>query len=307
MAQIYAIASGKGGVGKSFITANLGVLLANQGYRVLLADLDLGGPNLHTFFGLANPESGLNSFLSRQAKDLNQVALQTRISNLSIISSMDCSMEIANLEHAQKLKIEKAIKGLPYDLILLDLGAGTHFNTLDFFLTSNDNLLILTPEPTSVENAFRFIRTAYLRIIKRSLGRTVFNSVLKEVVRCSGNGVAKLADMMALLVKRDPQTGCSLERRLADFRFNFILNQFSAELNASFGRRIEKTCNRHFYSTFRFLGNVSYDQRVHTAIFSRKIFINEYPYTATATDLQNITDKLTDNEQDCSLQSSGTP
>jgi flagellar biosynthesis protein FlhG len=307
MAQIYSIASGKGGVGKSFITANLGVLLANQGHRVLLVDLDLGGPNLHTFFGLANPESGLNSFLGRQVKDLNQVALESRVPNLFIISSMDCSMEIANLEHAQKLKIERAIKGLPYDQILLDLGAGTHFNTLDFFITSNDNLLVLTPEPTSVENAFRFIRTSYLRMIKRSLGRTVFNSILKEVVRRSGNGVAKLADMMAFLVKWDPRTGHALERRLAEFRFNFVLNQFSTELNASFGRRIEKTCNRHFYSTFRFLGNISYDQRVHTAIFSRKMFINEYPYTATATDLQNITDKLTENEQDYSLQSSGTP
>ncbi len=307
MAQIYSVASGKGGVGKSFITANLGVLLANQGDRVLLVDLDLGGPNLHTFFGLANPESGLNSFLARQVKDLDEVALKTRVPNLFLISSMDCSMEVANLEHAQKLKIERAIKRLPYDKILLDLGAGTHFNTLDFFITSNDNLLVLTPEPTSVENAFRFIRTAYLRIIKRSLGRTAFNSLLKEVVRRSANGVAKLADMIELLVKHVPRTGHLLEQRLAEFRFNFVLNQFSTELNTSFGHRIEKTCNRHFYSTFRFLGNISFDQRVHTAVFSRKIFINEYPYTATATDLQNMTDKLTENEQDYDLQSSGTP
>jgi flagellar biosynthesis protein FlhG len=307
MTQIYSIASGKGGVGKSFITANIGVLLAAQGQRVLLVDLDLGGPNLHTFFGLSNPRFGLNRFLSRKVKDLNQVALETRIPNLSIISSTDCSMEIANLEHAQKLKIEKAIKKLPYDQVLLDLGAGTHFNTLDFFLASNDNLLVLTPEPTSVENAFRFIRTAYLRMIKRVLGRSVFNSILKEIVQRSGNGVAKLADMLKLFAKRDAHKGRLLEQRLAEFRFHFVLNQFSTELNAAFGRRIEKTCNRHFYSTFQFLGNISYDQRVHTAVFSRKLFVNEYPYTSTATDLQNITDKLTENEQEYTLQSSGTP
>ena len=178
MSRIYPIGSGKGGSGKSFINANLGTLLARQGKSVVLVDLDLGGSNLHTFFGLKNPKAGLNEFLKKTFKNLDQVVAPTIIPNLFMISSMDCSMEIANLFHTQKIKIIKAIQRLPYDYVLLDLGAGTNFNTLDFFLTSNEGLFVATPEPTSVENAFRFIKAANLRMIKQALKQHDLNLIV---------------------------------------------------------------------------------------------------------------------------------
>ena len=133
MAYILSIGGGKGGTGKSFITANLGVLLANQGRKVLLIDLDLGASNLHTLLGVKNPKPGLGQFLNKATKNLDHVIAPTMFENLSLISSMNCPLEVANLFYAQKLKIIRAIQKLPYDHILLDLGAGTNFNTLDFF------------------------------------------------------------------------------------------------------------------------------------------------------------------------------
>ena len=143
MPEIYPIGGGKGGVGKSFIVASLGALFARQGNKVVLVDLDLGGSNLHTFLGIKNPKNGIDSFLNKKVKALEQVAVPTYVPNLFIISSLHCSIEIANLFHTQKQKIIKAIKKLPFDYILLDLGAGTNFNTLDFFLTSKNGILIL--------------------------------------------------------------------------------------------------------------------------------------------------------------------
>ncbi|MBW1897911.1 MAG: AAA family ATPase, partial [Deltaproteobacteria bacterium] len=177
MSCIYPIGGGKGGIGKSFIAANLGVLLAKQGNRVVLVDLDLGGANLHTFTGMPSVKTGIEKFLDKTAIDLNQVAVPTEINNLSIISSVNCSMEIANLFAAQKLKIIKAIQKLPFDYILLDLGAGTNYNTLDFFLSSNEGILLLTPEPTSIENAFKFIKAVYLRKVRQILNKREFRSV----------------------------------------------------------------------------------------------------------------------------------
>ena len=119
MPHIFPIGGGKGGSGKSFITANLGALFARQGRKVVLVDLDLGGSNLHTLVGLKNPGTGLHEFMNKNISDLAQAAVPTRIPNLFVITSMDCSMEIANLFHTQKQKIIRAVQKLPYEYILL--------------------------------------------------------------------------------------------------------------------------------------------------------------------------------------------
>jgi flagellar biosynthesis protein FlhG len=67
---IIPIASGKGGVGKSFLTANLAMALAAMGHRVIAVDLDLGGSNLHTFLGLANRYPGIGDFINGAAPNL---------------------------------------------------------------------------------------------------------------------------------------------------------------------------------------------------------------------------------------------
>ena len=304
MTCIYPIGSGKGGSGKSFINANLGALFAKQGKRVVLVDLDLGGSNLHTFFGLKNPKAGLHEFLNKTFNKLDQVVVPTIIPNLFMVSSMNCSMEIANLFHTQKQKIIKAIQQLPYDYILLDLGAGTNFNTLDFFLTSNQGLFVATPEPTSIENAFRFIKAASLRMIKQVLKQYDFNRIVKEIFDTSKNAIIKSpSDIVDVVIKQNPYKGRILRNKLSEFKFRFVLNQFRKQTDVALGKKIENVCNKHFYFKFQCLGNVSFDEKVYDSIFSKKIYINKYPYTLTAMDLQNISKKLTENGHDSILPS----
>ena len=109
MAHIFAVGGGKGGSGKSFISANLGVMLAKQGKKVVLIDLDLGAPNLHTMMGLTNLKTGLNNFLNKSINNLSLTAAPTKIPKLYIISSLRCSLEVGNLFYAQKQKIIRAI------------------------------------------------------------------------------------------------------------------------------------------------------------------------------------------------------
>ncbi|MGD8894274.1 MAG: P-loop NTPase, partial [Desulfobacterales bacterium] len=81
MAQIYPIGGGKGGVGKTFITASLGALLAKSGKKVVLIDLDLGGSNLHTVLGINDQQGGINRFLDKTVKNLENTAVPTVIQN----------------------------------------------------------------------------------------------------------------------------------------------------------------------------------------------------------------------------------
>ena len=296
MGCIYPIGGGKGGSGKSFITANLGVLFASLGKRVVLLDLDLGGSNLHTLLGLTNPRSGLHDFLNKTVSDLHDTVVETLIPNLFIISSVRCSMEIANLFYVQKMKIIKAIQGLQYDCILLDLGAGTNYNTLDFFLASNEGLFVVTPEPTSIENTFRFIRAVYLRKLRQLLRQKDFSDVLRELATHSKNGVmGSPSAVIEAVTQRDRAKGELLLDRLGEFELKFVLNQFRKHTDVKLGDKIERVCNKHFYSKFKFLDNISYDERVHDSIFSKEIYIMKYPYTPTAAALQNIVNKIAAN------------
>ncbi len=295
MAEIYPIGGGKGGVGKSFITASLGALIAKWGKKVVLIDLDLGASNLHTLLGMKSPKIGLNSFLNKTVKNLESAAVPTMIPNLFLISSFHCYMEIANLFYAQKLKIIDSIKKLPFDYILLDLGPGTNFNTLDFFLTSKKGILICTPEPTSIENSFRFIKTVYFRKLKQTMKKNTFDSVLKDPSSdLNGSGINP-PDIIETVLKHDPGKEAFLRNTLSEFKFKLIFNQFRNNVDASLGTQFENICNRHFYSIFQFLGNIGYDSRIHDAVFSKILYIHKYPHTQSAADLKKIATQMMSN------------
>lgn len=292
MPEIYPIGGGKGGVGKSFIAANLGALIAGQSKKVLLIDMDLGASNLHTFLGIKSPASGMHRFIDKTVKTLESTIEATPIPNLFFISSFDCSMEIANLYHAQKIKLIDAIRKLSFDHILLDLGAGTNFNTLDFFLTSSRGIFVCTPEPTSIENAFRFIKAVYLRILKRLIKQYDLEPLIKGSANHDGYDSSTSQDIIDAVQKHDPKKASMLKSSLSQFRFNFIINQFRRNGDGALGDKIQTVCNQHFYSAFKFFGNITYDERVIGALLSKKIFVQKHPVADTTADLTQISKLL---------------
>jgi flagellar biosynthesis protein FlhG len=295
-ATIYPIGGGKGGVGKSFIAASLGALMATSGKTVVLIDLDLGASNLHTFLGMPVPESGLNQFLNKTAETLESIAVSTPVANLFFISSCNCSMEIANLFYAQKIKLINAIRKLPFDYVVIDLGAGTHFNTLDFFLTSSTGVIVCTPDPTSIENAFRFIKAVYLRRLKQIVKKHDFNVQVKTAVLDAKAHAPKSRDIIDIIMTYDPENGPFLKTRIGQFQFKLILNQFRKIADISLGDKITHVCNRHFYSPFDFLGRVAFDERVMDSIYARKLHVKNHPASATVLELKQIAGLLADGK-----------
>ena len=90
MPVIYPVAGGKGGIGKSFITANLGCLLAGGSKTVLLSDFDLGSANLHTLLGIEDPGAGLNNFLNKTLPDLQAAVVPCSVPSLFLLSARRC-------------------------------------------------------------------------------------------------------------------------------------------------------------------------------------------------------------------------
>jgi flagellar biosynthesis protein FlhG len=293
MKQIISIGGGKGGSGKSFIAASVGILLASQGKKVVLVDLDLGASNLHTLLGQKIPQRGLDALVNKTTARLEDVALATTIPNLYLISSTRCSLEIANLFYAQKVKLINAINNLPFDYILLDLGPGTHFNTLDFFLLASEGVFVATPEPTAIENTFIFVKSVYLRKLKHALKKAnMWHICQEEFTKLSSRTLKSPLELINILVKRNAERGEIFEDLLSSLKFRLILNKFRGQVNENLGEQLVEVCNRHFYPRFDFLGNISYDSRVYESILARHIFVRKYPYTKTVSDLQNIIKSL---------------
>ncbi len=139
--RIIPVASGKGGVGKSLLSANLSIALGQAGKKVILADIDLGASNLHLVLGHQAPKNGLGTFLTG-ASSFEDIIAKTDYENVSFIPGDSEIPGITSIKTSQKrLLINKLIQS-EADYVILDLGAGTHLNILDFFLLSPRGIII---------------------------------------------------------------------------------------------------------------------------------------------------------------------
>jgi flagellar biosynthesis protein FlhG len=239
----------------------------------------------------------LDLFFDKTVQQLEKTVVPTHNENLAFVSSCHCHMEIANLIYAQKVKLINAIKSLPYDFVFMDLGAGTNFNTLDFFLTGEKGIIVCTPEPTSIENAFRFIRAAYLRRLRQLIKKHPFDTRVKTAVLDKGAKVGSSQEIMELVKNYDPGKEAFLKDRIGRFQFKIVLNQFRRNTDPSLGEKIKIVCNRHFYSPFEILGRVVYDERIVDSISARKLFVQQYPGSSAVGQLQQVAQLLSNSQQ----------
>jgi flagellar biosynthesis protein FlhG len=289
MVHIWPIGGGKGGSGKSFLTCALGQLLAGLGKRTLLIDLDLGAANLHTLVNIPYPAKNLSDFIRKKIPRLEDVVLKTPVANLFLISGSNNTLDIANLPYEQKMKTLRAIAKLDYECILFDLGAGTSFNTLDFFLISQNGIFITTPEPTSIENVYRLVRSIYFRRIRQYFTAADFKALEEEAVRFFGdNSLNKPECIMQLVKKKHPEIGIKLDNDFNNYRFKLILNQLRKQDNAALGANICKLIEKHLGFKIDFAGNIAFDEHVHDAVCQRVSFLDRYPYTHAACDLREL-------------------
>jgi flagellar biosynthesis protein FlhG len=289
MAQIWPIGGGKGGTGKSFLTGNLGILLARQRFKTLLIDADLGAANLHTIIGVSHPDRSLSDFLNKRLLTLEETVLETPIPNLFLISGASNRLDIANLAYEQKTKMLRAISRLDYHFILLDLSSGTSFNTIDFFTLSDSGIFVCCPEPTSIENFYRLVRSVYIRKIHQILKAYHFRKLAEEAeVRNPNATINNPEYLLDILKEIDLEKGRMVERILQAFQFKLVLNQVRKQDNSKIGILICRIIEKHLGLKIQFMGNVGFDERVHDELCKKGPFTDKYPYSQATMDLKAL-------------------
>lgn len=292
--KIWAIGGGKGGVGKSLVSANVAICLALMGHKVVAVDLDLGGANLHTCLGLPIPQTTLSDFVSKRVTNFEDLLVPTPITNLKIISGAQDEIGMANLKHMHKNLIIQKLHELDADYILFDLGAGTAFNTIDFFISADKGILVVLPEPTSIENTYRFIKSVFYRRMKLVDGVSDIEGMIDEAMnaKLSHGGTTSPSDLMKKISDMNPELGLKIRMEMSHFRPNLIINQVRSQADIDIGYSIQSICRKYFGIEMTFPGYLDYDQSVWQSVRKRKPLLIEYPNSKLVNNFDRIVNRL---------------
>jgi flagellar biosynthesis protein FlhG len=296
--MIWTIGGGKGGSGKSFITVNIGICLSKLGARVILIDADLGGANLHTFLGISRPVLSLSDFMKKRVSHLHEVLIQTDIPNLQLLTGAQDLFNAADVNSVQRKRILRSLRNLEGDYLLVDLGAGNSVNVLDFFLMSDGGILVMTPEPTSIENTFRFLKSAfYRRLWQSATSRSVKGLIDSAMDFKNEIGIQNPYDLIDAVKGFDEGTARMLMKEVEAFQPNLILNQAWTKQDVEIGFSIRSACKKYFGIHLHYLGYIAYDQDVSYSIRRKRPLVLENAQSKAAQCIKEIASKLAQRHQ----------
>jgi flagellar biosynthesis protein FlhG len=217
------------------------------------------------------------------------VVLETPIPNLFLISGARNKLDVANLAFEQKMRMLRAISRLDYDYILMDLSAGTSFNTIDFFTLSGSGVFVCCPEPTSIENLYRLILSVYTRKIHHLVKSQSFRDLAEKAESRNPDATINKPEYLLHVLKEiDPEKAGMIERILQAFQFRLVINQLRKQDNPTIGNLICQIIEKHLCLNMQFMGNVSFDERVHDGLCGKAPFVERYLYSQVTLDLRSV-------------------
>ncbi|MDH3972733.1 MAG: AAA family ATPase [Deltaproteobacteria bacterium] len=278
--SIWCIGGGKGGIGKSFISSNLGTLLSMQSKRVLLVDADFGAANLHTFIECRQRMYSFSKFLKREGSNIRDVICKTSFDNVDLLSGANDVLDVADIKEGAMRRLIRELRNLDYDYILIDVGPGTSSHMLDLFLMSDQALLISTPEPTSIENTYRFLKALCLRQIKQlvSSGKDdELKGALCAALGMTGNSKAKtIIEIFERLTTLDNGRGKYLDAVIGEMDFSLIINQTKNKADENIGLQMKQACCDYFSIEMNYLGHIKYNETVGDSLRKRMSLVKDF-------------------------------
>lgn len=288
--KLWSIGGGKGGIGKSVFTLGLGISLSRMGKKIILVDADLGGANLHTLMGVRFPPCTLEDFLLNRVDRLEDIVIDTQVEGIGLICGADDILGAANPTYNQKIRILKQIENLPADLVLLDLGAGTSYNILDFFNYSHGRICIMTNQATSLQNVYGFIKSALYRLITREFAKDhdVLRLVLQTEASPSESKIESVKELLLQLQQGGEDRLSRFSQLLKTFELFLVVNMVKEDPDLQAARIIKKVCESFLSVVPQMLGHLSFDPAIEKAVNQMVPFPVNRDNSPGALDLKDI-------------------
>ncbi len=283
-----AIGAGRGGAGKSLVAVNLAVYLAQLGKLVVLVDADAGGSNLHCHFalGAASVEPDLSE---GGANAMRSALVATSVPGLSLLpAAHDAVTRGFALRAGRKVRWIAALRALPAEYVVVDVGSGHGDPALDLMLAADIPIAVTVPEPPAIETTYRFLRVAFRRRLRRALMRDKLRSSLVERALAEMGVLPAPIDLVHKLVK--------VERSLAELawaeaqamRVQLVVNQTRVRTDAELGAWMSGLVSRHYGVALDELGHIEQDDTVWLTVRRNKPLLVDSPASKSARNVERI-------------------
>jgi flagellar biosynthesis protein FlhG len=290
--DVIAVGGGKGGIGKSCFVANLGLALAQTGKRVVLIDADIGAANLHTIIGVPYPQKTLDDFLRKTHANLNDSLLDTPYPGLRLLSSASDILGISSPNYKDRQKLYKGIQKLQADVIVFDIAAGTHQRATDFFSLAPLGVIIVEPVPTSLENAFSFLKNLLFRQLLRTFyddpQTRIFIQGALDPTQNNAN-LLQFSQLLERLTQLAPEKVAVFKNQYQSAtKLLLVANSVKSASQKDVAEKFVKIVKRYLSLQMQVLGNLPHENAMDEAIVARTPFIAKFPSSLYTTSMNEI-------------------
>jgi flagellar biosynthesis protein FlhG len=286
-----SVGGGKGGIGKSCFASNLAIALTMQGRRVILVDTDIEAPNLHTFVGINYPKLTLDDYLDSSVKSINDIVLDTPIPKLQLISSAGSIMSLSGLKYLQRQRFFKAVTQLDTDVVIFDVAAGTNTRVVDYFSLAPTMVIMIEPVPTSMENAYMFLKNLMYRHLLRIFysDKPTSKMILSMLGEKRVQTGQSLEELLLLLEQRSPKPTAEFRSFLASLNSIFlVINRVRTNEQLAIVDRFARVVKRYLMLDLHDGGGLPFEPDMDSSIIARTPFIIQHPKGKYAQQMEKI-------------------
>lgn len=293
--KLWAINSGKGGVGKTFITSSLALTLSKLNHTVLIVDLDLSGANIHTALGMKPSHMNLRHFLDGQ-KQLSEIVIPTPYPKLSYIQGVWDLWVPFELSQFDEYRMSAELKKLKYDYILLDFGVGPFEKFFNMYLECDERILVSSSEPTSIEKNYRFVESYICQNLKTKSSPEAYSKLISTLRDFRHKVLDKPFSFKSYLKEND---GLTLEpfNKLNREPIKLIMNGIRSQSLADLGYSIKSVCNKYYGLNVDYIGHIEFDNSVWQSVKNMEPVLIAQPFTPVAGQFLSICKYLTEPKE----------
>ena len=287
--RIVALGAGKGGVGLSMITTNLGVFLAQIGKKVTLIDANLPQAGLHSWLGMVSQERNISDILAGRIDQIDEALVDTKITGLSLLAGSPRTVEERG-DESDRTRLFERISALETDFVLVDLPAGLQETALDLFGEADVSIVVTNADPDAVEATYRFLTAAFLRKLTKRLNDNEFEPL--EELGAFGGQYVSIRDIISCLAQTNPEAEQIALRLAAEFHPLIIVNKIRMKIDENLGEAMVSAAGRWIGIVARLLGTVQWDDNVWLSLRRGIPILIDFPQSRACRGLERIVRSL---------------
>lgn len=282
--HVIAIGGGRGGAGKSLLTVNLSVYLAQLGRNVVVIDADTAGANLHTLLGLESPPAPI-----RDGSDTGKPrTVETSVPGLRLLAMSPDTAAQSAPRAGKRSRWAETLRQLEGDFIVMDLGAGVAPGTLDLFAAADVGVCVTTPEPPAIEATYTFLRALFMRRLRKVLMRERYKLKIVERLLADLPPWPLPLDVIRALDRSDTALAQMALSELSRLSPRLVVNATRVRTDNDLGINMQVMSDRYLGVALDYIGHIEHDDAVWLTVRRRRPLLIDSPTSKSARLLERI-------------------